>query len=244
MTLRALAGQQSLLRIYVGDFDKYRHHSLYRSLVELARASGLAGCTVIRAFEGYGAGRVIHSEIALEGAGERPVVVECVDSPERVGAFLERAKPLLRGGIVTEEPVTVHQYARANGNPGDPAPAEVPMRKRERRTLSGEQTLLRIFVGESDKAGRHPLHEAILREAHRLGLAGCTAIRGVMGFGANSVIHTDQLLRLSSDLPIVVEIVDSEDRVHQLLNQVRPLLQEALVTEAKVRVHHYAGGSV
>ena len=111
------------------------------------------------------------------------------------------------------------------------------------RELNGDHTLLRIFFGESDKIGHKSLYWAIMEKARELGLAGCTVFRGIAGFGASSVIHKAQPFRFSSDLPIVVEIVDTEENVHSLLKNVEALLQGALVTEEQVVVHHYKKGS-
>lgn len=111
------------------------------------------------------------------------------------------------------------------------------------RILDGEQLLARIFVGESDKWHHQPLHRALLERLRREGFAGATVLRGVAGFGANSVIHTASLVDLSADLPIVIEIVDDQEHMDRLL----PILDEmltggALVTMEKVRVLRYASG--
>ena len=79
--------------------------------------------------------------------------------------------------------------------------------------ISGEAKLVRIFIGESDRWHGVPLYEAIVRKVREMGLAGATVIRGVEGFGANSRIHTAKILRLSEDLPVLIEIVDKEDRI-------------------------------
>ena len=84
--------------------------------------------------------------------------------------------------------------------------------------------LLRIFIGESDRRGHHPLYEAIVLKAREVGLAGATVTRGVMGFGKHSILHTAKILRLSEDLPMVVEIADSLERIEQFL----PLLDEMI----------------
>ncbi|MBI1862365.1 MAG: DUF190 domain-containing protein [Deltaproteobacteria bacterium] len=107
------------------------------------------------------------------------------------------------------------------------------------RELNGEHTLLRIFIGESDKVGHKSLYWTILEKARELGLAGCTVFRGIAGFGASSIIHQAKPFRFSSDLPVVIEIVDTREHVKNLLDSVKPLLQGALVTEEKVFVHHY-----
>jgi PII-like signaling protein len=99
--------------------------------------------------------------------------------------------------------------------------------------------LLRIFVGESDKHGHHPLYESIVLKARETGLAGATVTRGIMGFGKNSVLHTAKILRLSEDLPMVVEIVDSLEKIENFLPQLDQMVTDGLVTLEKVRVIHY-----
>jgi PII-like signaling protein len=103
--------------------------------------------------------------------------------------------------------------------------------------------LLRIFVGESDRHHHQPLYEAIVLKAREAGLAGATVLRGVMGFGKKSVLHTAKILRLSEDLPMVVEIVDSLEKVEQFLPTLDELIEDGLVTLEQVRVIHYKASS-
>ncbi len=105
--------------------------------------------------------------------------------------------------------------------------------------LEGDALLLRIFVGESDKYHGTPLYEAIVMKARKLHLAGATVLRGPMGFGKHSRLHTAKILRLSEDLPMVVEIVDSEDKLNELLPYIDEMVAEGLVTVEKVHVIKY-----
>ncbi len=105
--------------------------------------------------------------------------------------------------------------------------------------LPSEAQLLRIFIGENDKHGHRPLYEAIVEEARRRGMAGATVLRGVMGFGKASRIHTFKILRLSEDLPIVIEIVDKPERIAAFLPDLDKMIGEGLVTLEKVRVVAY-----
>ncbi len=105
--------------------------------------------------------------------------------------------------------------------------------------LEGEALLLRIFVGESDRFGGRPLYEAIVLEARRQGLAGATVLKGFMGFGAHSRIHTARILQLSEDLPVVVEIVDEEAKVQAFLSTLDGMVREGLITLERVRVIRY-----
>ena len=105
--------------------------------------------------------------------------------------------------------------------------------------LSGQQMLMRIFIGESDKDGSEPLYRVIVETLRREGLAGATVLRGVAGFGAHSVYHTDQLLRLSQDLPMLIEAVDTEERIRAVLPLMDDLVGEGLITLEKVEVIVY-----
>ncbi len=99
--------------------------------------------------------------------------------------------------------------------------------------------LLRIFIGESDRWHHQPLYEAIVLKARELGLAGATVLRGPMGFGANSHLHTTKILRLSMDLPMVIEIVDSPEKIDLLLPHLDEMILEGLVTLENVQVLKY-----
>ena len=105
--------------------------------------------------------------------------------------------------------------------------------------LPSEALLLRIFIGETDKHHGQPLYEVIVEEAKRRGMAGATVVRGFLGFGANSRIHTAKILRLSEDLPVVIELVDAEERIEAFLPHLDELITEGLITLEKVRVIAY-----
>jgi len=105
--------------------------------------------------------------------------------------------------------------------------------------LPPEGQLLRIFIGESDKHEGKPLYEWLVIKAKEQGLAGATVLRGLMGFGANSRIHTSKILRLSLDLPIVVEIVDTPEKIKAFLSCTEAVIKVGLVTLEKAKVHIY-----
>ena len=105
--------------------------------------------------------------------------------------------------------------------------------------LEGEGTLLRIYIGELDKWHHEPLYEAIVLRARERGLAGATVLRGPMGFGAHSRLHTAKILRLSEDLPVIIEIVDKEEKIQAFLPELDTMISDGLVTLEKVRVIIY-----
>lgn len=109
-------------------------------------------------------------------------------------------------------------------------------------TLPYESLLLRIFIGESDRFGGKPLYEAIVLRAREAGLAGATVLRSPMGFGAASRLHTAKILRLSADLPMVIEIVDEETKINAFLPELERMIGGGMVTLEKVRVLVYRHG--
>lgn len=102
-----------------------------------------------------------------------------------------------------------------------------------------DAVLLRVFIGESDRWHHRPLHEAIVLKAREMHLAGATVLRGLMGFGKASRLHTAKILRLSMDLPLVIEIVDSEEKINAFLPILDEMVGGGLVTLEKVKVLHY-----
>ena len=110
------------------------------------------------------------------------------------------------------------------------------------RVLDGEQILVRIFIGESDRWRHQTLFHALLERLRREGFAGATVFRGIAGFGARSVLHSTHLLRLSEDLPIVIEVVDSQEHIDRLIPILDEMVSEGLVTMEKARVLRYSPG--
>lgn len=110
------------------------------------------------------------------------------------------------------------------------------------RVLEGEQWLVRIFVGESDRWHGRPLADALVERLRKEGFAGATVLRGLSGFGARSIVHTTRLLELSQDLPLVIEVVDTEEQVKRLEPILDEMVADGLVTLEKVRVLRYKPG--
>lgn len=105
---------------------------------------------------------------------------------------------------------------------------------------TSEGTLLRIFIGDADRHGGRPLYKVLVERAHATGIAGATVLHGPLGFGRHSRMHTAKLAELSSDLPVVIELVDSSEAIQRFMGEVDTLVQEGLVTLEQVRIVRYA----
>jgi uncharacterized protein len=108
--------------------------------------------------------------------------------------------------------------------------------------LPEQSTLLRIFIGEADEVHGRPLYEAIVTRAREFHMAGATVLRGPLGFGRSSMLHTEKILRLSQDLPVVIEIVDADEKIGAFVSEVMALTKSCLITTEKVRIIRYGEG--
>jgi PII-like signaling protein len=246
-----LEGEQTLLRVYLRNTDKHGWASAADSLVEQARHAGLAGATMLRGICGLDVTGQLLETSRWSLVDHVPIIVEFVDGPRAIGRFLPVVGQTVPEGLATLERGHVLLYRRTEAAAGRtamrldvpgpitpfatlPSPEEFPIMK-----LSEDGQLLRVFVGESDQWHGEPLYRAIVHKARELGLAGATVLRGAMGFGANSRVHTTRLLELSTDLPILVEIVDSAEKVQALLPFLDEAVTEGLITIEAVRVLRY-----
>ena len=241
--------EQVLCRVQLSSGSRHGLLPRYEWIVRTARDEGLRGATVLKGFFGLSSGGAILDEHTWSLSQKLPVIVELVDEAPRIEGLLAAIEPAFDEGVITLE--RAHVLVYRSGPP-------------ERRTALGGRSitttsdtsaaagvrtmkipengvLLRIFIGESDRepGGTRPLYEAIVRRAREAHLAGATVLRGPMGFGRHSRVRTAKLLELSTDLPIVIEIVDAEDRIDAFLPTVDELVTEGLVTLEAVRVLRY-----
>jgi PII-like signaling protein len=248
-----LEGEQTLLRVYVRNTDKHGWFSppVAEALVLRAKKEGLAGATMLRGIFGLDVNGQLLETNNWALVEHAPIIVEFVDSPEAIGKFLSVVEELVWEGMATLERGHVLLYRQSQDQAAKaqmrldvpcpvtplsnlPSPEEFPIMK-----LSENGQLLRVFIGGSDLRQGEPLYRAIVMKARELGMAGATVLRGPMGFGANSRVHTVKLLEVSTDLPVVVEIVDTADKIESLLPFLDESVKEGLITIEAVKVLRY-----
>lgn len=248
-----MTGEQVLMRVYLQSADRAPHTPSHQRIIAAARKEGLAGATVIRGILGTGYHGILKSS-RWSLAEHVPVIVEIVDSAERLARFIQG--PLDRimiGGMLTLERAAVMMYRHGARGPSAAQDARQEALLAERlemqvasevrplstlpeiqpgghMTIDKNGVLLRVFIGESDRFEGKPLHEAIVQKVRDLGLAGATVLRGSEGFGARSVVHKSSLLEMSTDLPIVIEIVDANDKIQLLLPHLEKMVHEGMIT--------------
>lgn len=257
------AGEQVLLRIYLQSADRAPHVPTHERIVAAARKHGLAGATVLRGILGAGYHGIIKpSRWAI--VEHVPVIVEIVDSAERVARFIQGPlDQIMIGGMLTLERAAVIMYRPGRRDQAPPAATDAaasgtgrlevanalePLSTLPRieggahMTIQENGVLLRVFIGESDRLEDKPLYEAIVQKVRALGLAGATVLRGSEGFGAHSVVHKSGLLEMSTDLPIVIEVVDTAEKIQLFLPHLDNMVQEGMVTMEYVQILMYRQG--
>jgi hypothetical protein len=241
--------EQVLCRFHLSNFIRHGMSPLYEWIVEQAHHQGLQGATVLKGFYGLRPDGSVLEEHTWSISQELPVIVEVVDEPAKIETLVAKVEPAFREGVITLERAHVFLYRAGERDETGPLNGRNIIGTVTTSAAAGVRTmkvpengvLLRIFIGESDKEpGRdRPLYEAIVRKAREAHLAGATVLRGPMGFGRHSRVHTAKLLELSTDLPVVIEIVDAEDKVETFLPTVDALVTEGLVTLEAVRIVRY-----
>ena len=246
-----LEAEQVLCRFQMSNLARHGVEPLYQWIVETARREDMQGATVLKGFMGLRADGSILKENPWALTQEVPVIIEVVDGPRHVEKLLARVEPAMKDGAITLERahVLLYRTSENDAKPKDVAPRYDVIASKDASAawevktmkIPEEGVLLRIFIGESDREkGRdRPLYEAIVHRAREAHLAGATVLKGPMGFGRHSRMHAAKLLELSTDLPIVIEIVDSEEKVRSFLPVVDELVTEGLVTLEAVRVIKY-----
>jgi uncharacterized protein len=247
-----LEAEQVLCRFHLSNLARHGAEPLYQWIVETAHREGLQGATILKGFMGLRPDGSVMKANAWTLSQEVPVIVEVVDGPRHVEQLLGRVEPSFKQGTITLERahVVLYRGGEVDLEPKDVVPRADVISSQEASaawevktmTLPEEGVLLRIFIGESDRDKGHdqPLYEAIVLRAREAHLAGATVLKGPMGFGRHSRMHTARLLALSTDLPIVIEIADAEEKIQSFMPVVDELVTEGLVTLETVRIIKYA----
>jgi uncharacterized protein len=246
-----LEAEQVLCRFHVSNLTAHGVEPLYQWIVETAYRTHLQGATILKGVMGLRPDGSLLKESPWAIVQEVPVIIEVVDGPRHVGELLAKVEPVFKDGTITLERAHVALY-RAEGKdlkPSDVAPRYDVVATKDASAawevktmkIPEEGVLLRVFIGESDqeKGRKRPLYEAIVQRARESHLAGATVLKGPMGFGRHSRMHTAKLLEMSTDLPVVIEIVDAEEKIRAFLPVVDELVTEGLITLEAVRVIKY-----
>lgn len=226
------SGPAKKVSIYVGEDQQYHGHSVYAAILDFLFYRGVSGATITRGIAGFGADHHLHTTRLVELAENLPVKIEFIENAEKVDELLPKLGDMVGTGLIEIHDTTVIKPAE----PGTKAKAPVPPSlKRE-----GKAKMMRILVGENDRWRGKPLHEAIVESLRANDIAGVTVYKGILGYGANRRIHKESAaLSLSHDAPILISVIDSEEKLRAYLPVLDQMVQQGLVALSDVDIIKY-----
>jgi len=226
-------GPARRLVVTVNESDRWHGRAVYNALLELFRHKGLAGATVSRGIAGFTGRGAIRTLDRLDLASDLPVRIEVVDAPEQIDRVLPDVYEIVERGLVELQDTQVVKYA-AEAEEG-------PTERGDLMRLVGKARLLQIHIGADDLWEGAPLHEAIVKRARQMDVAGATVYRGELGYGAAKRIHKHRAFALSKDDPMMVSVIDSAEKIDELLTAVDGMVTGGcLITVSDVTVVKYA----
>lgn len=232
------AGPAKKVIIYVGEDHKYHGQSVYCAILDYLFYRGVSGATVVRGVAGFGADHHLHTTRIEVLTGNLPVKLEFIESPEKVAELIPKLQEMVGTGLIEIQDTTVIK------------PSEVSRKGAQRPSVpslrsEGKAKLMRIFIGENDKWHDKPLYKALIESMRANDIAGVTVYQGILGYGANRRIHKDSTLHLSHDRPMMLSVVDTEEKLRAFFPILDSMVQQGLVVLSDVGIikytHNYSG---
>jgi PII-like signaling protein len=224
------SGPAKKVAIYVAEDQHYHGSAAYAAILDFLFFRGVSGATVTRGIAGFGSDHQMHTTRLVDLATRLPIKVEFIETAQKVEELLPKLQTMVGTGLIEMHDTTIVKPAETK----HAALHGVPALKSE-----GKAKLMRIYVGENDKWNGKPLYEAIVGGLRAHDIAGVTVYRGILGYGANRRIHKDAALNLSHDRPILLSIVDTEEKLNAFMPILDEMVQQGLVVLSDVDVIKY-----
>lgn len=226
------AGPAKKVIIYVGEDHQYHGQSVYSAILDFLFYRGVSGANVVRGVAGFGADHHMHTMHIERLTENLPVKIEFIESPEKVEELLPKLHDLAGTGLIEVQDTMVVKPSEVSKKRA-PQPTTPPL-KRE-----GKAKLMRIFIGENDKWHDKPLHKALVESMRANDIAGVTVYQGILGYGANRRMHKDTALHLSHDRPMMLSVVDTEEKLRAFSPILDSMVRQGLVVLSDVDIIKY-----
>lgn len=226
------AGPAKKVTIYVGQEHQYHGQSLYSAILNFLFFHGISGASVVQGIAGFGADHHLHTTRIEVLTQSLPIKIEFIETAEKVEEVLPKLRQLAGTGLIEVQDTMVVK------------PAELSKRKEALEALpaikrEGKAKLMRIYIGENDKWRGQPLHKALIGSMRANDIAGVTVYQGILGYGANRRIHKDSALHLSHDRPVMLSVVDAEEKLLAYFPILDEMVQQGLVVLSDVDIIKY-----
>lgn len=225
-------GPAKKVSIYVGEDQQYHGHALYAAILDYLFYRGVSGANVVRGIAGFGADHKMHTTRILRLTENLPVKIEFIESAGKVDEIFPKLHEMVGTGLIEVQDTTVMKSSEPSSAEGPQV--HLPPAKRE-----GKAKLMRIFIGENDKWRDKPLYQALVESLRANDIAGVTVYQGILGYGANRRIHQETALNLSHDRPIMLSIVETEDKLRAFVPVLDDMVKQGLVVLSDVDIIKY-----
>ncbi len=220
-------GPAKKVTIFINEDTQHHMTALHDSLMTFLMHKGVAGATATRAFSGFGSHHMLHTPKVEVLAQHLPIRIEFVETAEKVEELLPTLYELVTDGLIEVQDTMVVKHAR----PASHAEPKLPHERRE-----GPAKLLRVFLGEADKWHDEPLYDAIVKKLRMMDIAGATVTRGILGYGAKGHEHKKSFLHVSRDLPVMLSVVDTPEKIRAAADVIEGMLEDGLVVISDVEM--------
>jgi PII-like signaling protein len=220
-------GPAKKVTIFINEDVPHRMTSLHDALMTFLLHKNVAGATATRAFSGFGSHHALHT-LQMEALAEHlPIRIEFVETAERVEELLPTLYEMVTDGLIEVQDTTVVKLTRP------PAESE-PKLPHQRK--AGPAKMLRIYLGEADKWHDEPLYDAIVKKLRMMDIAGATVYRGILGYGAKGHEHKTSFLHVSRDLPIMLSVIDTAEKISAAAEVIEGMLEDGLLVISDVEM--------
>jgi PII-like signaling protein len=220
-------GAAKKVTIYVNEDTRHHLGPLYEAILTFLMHKGVAGATASRSLAGFGAHRVMHTNKVEVLAEHLPVRIEFIETAEKVDELLPTLYDMVADGLIEVQDTTVIKAASVQAEP------QIQQSHEIRR---GKARLMRIFLGEADQWHGEPLYQAIVKRLRMMDIAGATVYRGILGYGVKGHTHKQNFLHLSRDLPVMIAVVDSEEKLAHASQAVEEMIEDGLIVFSDVDI--------
>lgn len=213
-------GPAKKVTIFINEDSQHHMMALHDSIMTFLMHKGVSGATATRAFSGFGAHQMLHTPKVEILAQHLPIRIEFVETPQRVEEILPTLYEMVSDGLIEVQDTTVVKHARKSPK---------PEAKLAHERQSGQAKLLRVFIGEADKLHGLPLYEAIVKKLRMMDIAGATVYRGILGYGAKGHEHKKTFFHVSKDLPIMLSVIDTAEKIAAAAEAIENIVEDALI---------------
>ncbi len=220
-------GPAKKVTIFINEDTQHHMQALHDSIMTFLMRKGISGATATRAFSGFGSHQMLHTPKVEVLAQHLPIRIEFVETPEKVEEILPTLYEMVSDGLIEVQDTNVVKHARKSPK-GEP---KLPHQRKE-----GHAKLLRVFIGEADKWHGAPLYDEIVKKLRMLEIAGVTVYRGILGYGAKGHQHKKSFFHVSRDMPIMLSIIDSPEKIEVAAEAIEGMLEDGLIVVSEAEI--------